>query len=128
MKLYHYTCAHSVPGIEKDRWLKGRAWPFLPEAGELVHLTDLDVPDRAALQLTSYTLNCDRTEYRVTCWTTEAIHWPKFARTIPVDVRRELEDEPGALPMHWYVCRMPVAVLRVDSVVSLRVGSVDTPP
>ncbi len=118
MRFFHYTCAHSAPGIEKQRWLQGREWPFWTAAGPLVHLTDLDVPDRYGLGLTSNTLNCDRTEFRVTCWTTEAEHWPKFARTLPRPVRYELESADGALPMHWYVCRMPVAVLHIESLVS----------
>lgn len=118
MRLYHYTCSHSVPGIERDRWLKGQPWPFLPEAGPLVHLTDMEWPDRAALVLTSQTLRCDRTEYRVTVSAGTAEHWPVFARTIPRDVREALESADGARPMHWWVSRLPAGVLCVEAVVT----------
>lgn len=118
MKLYHYTCSHSVPGIERDGVLKGRPWPFWPQAGPLVHLTDLDWPDRDALGLTSHTLGCDRTEYRVTV-DAEAEHWPVFARTLPRAVRFALEDGPGRRPMHWYVGTMPVEVLAIGLTVEV---------
>lgn len=115
MRLYHYTCAHSAPGIAKDRWLRPNPHPLMPGAGPLVHLTDLDQPNRHGLGLTSRILRCDRTQFRVTVVTADAVHWPVFARTIPRSVREELEGVPGALPMHWWVaCGMPVPVLNVE--------------
>lgn len=113
MRLYHYTCSHAALHIIKQRWLQANPHPLMPEVGPLIHLTDLDAPDRHGLGLTSYTLRCDRTEWRVTAVTSEAIHWPVFARTIPRHVREELESAPGALPMHWYVARGFVPVLAV---------------
>jgi hypothetical protein len=114
-RLYHYTCAHAAPHITRERWLQGNPHPWLPDAGPLVHLTDLDTPDRSALGLTSNILLCDRTEYRVTVSTSEAVHWPVFARTIPRHIRRALEEAPGAMPMHWYVVRdMPVGVYAIE--------------
>jgi hypothetical protein len=113
VRLYHYTCSHAAPLIIQQRWLHANPHPLMPEVGPLIHLTDLDSPDRHGLGLTSYTLRCDRTEFRVTVVTSEAIHWPVFARTIPRHVREELESAPGALPMHWYVSRGLVPVLAV---------------
>lgn len=116
-RLYHYTCAHAAEHIRRERWLQGNVHPLMPEAGPLIHLTDLDTPMRSALGLTSNILLCDRTEYRVTVSTSEAVHWPVFARTIPRHVRHELEDAPGAMPMHWYVVQgPPVAVFDIQPV------------
>lgn len=116
-RLYHYTCAHAAPHITRERWLQGNPHPWMPDAGPLVHLTDLDTPDRAALGLTSNILLCDRTEYRVVVSTQSAVHWPVFARTIQRHIRRALEDAPGAMPMHWYVVQgAPVAVFDIQPV------------
>jgi len=117
MRLYHYTCAHAAPHIERQRWLTGTPHPWMPDAGPLIHLTDLDTPDRNALGLTMNLIRCDRTEYRVTVSTTAAVHWPVFAHTIPREVRHALESAPGAMPMHWYVVQgMPVAVYSIEPV------------
>jgi hypothetical protein len=115
MRLFHYTCGHAAPHITRNRWIAGLHHPLLPDAGPLVHLTDLDTPDRAALGLTSNILMCDRTEYRVTVDPPFAVHWTRFARTIPREVRRALEEAPGAMPMHWYVVQgMPVGVYSIE--------------
>lgn len=113
MKLYHYTCGHSIESIRKQRWVLPNGHPLLPSAGPLVHLTDLEEPDRIGLGLTSYTLNCDRTEYRVTVSTFDAVRWPEFARSLSRTIRDRFENYPGALPMHWWVASTPVAVLAV---------------
>lgn len=112
MKLYHHTCAHSAEKIRAERWLKPWRQGQLGDV-ELVWLTDLDTPDRNALGLTSHTLKCDRTEYRVTAVTSDAQRWVSYARTLPLETRRSLELEPGALPMHWWVCLLPVPILDV---------------
>lgn len=116
MILYHYTCRHSAEGIERDGFLSPHPQPVL--AGLcLVWLTDLDHPDRAALGLTSYSLECDRTEFRVTAGTSVAVPWPAYRRACGLGrAARALETAPGALPMHWWVVagRAPVeAVHRV---------------
>lgn len=116
MKLFHYCCTHSAKGIEKSRWLMPNPHPLMRDADPLVWLTDLDVPDRDVLGLTSHILQCDRTEYRVTVVTGEVTHWPIFARTIPQAARRVLESAPGAMPMHWYVAKAPVPVFEIKAV------------
>jgi hypothetical protein len=118
VRLYHYTCFHGARAIERDGQLRGNPHPFLPTAGPLIHLTDLDQPDRYGLGLTSFTLECDRTEYRCTVDTDAATHWPAYARRMPRALRERFEDCPGALPMHWYIATEPVAVLDVQKVVA----------
>lgn len=108
MRLYHYTCRHSLAGIRADGLLRVNRQPVL-DGLELVWLTDLETPDRAALGLTSRVLQCDRTEHRVKV-DAGAVHWPVFARQLPATQRRSLELAPGALPMHWYVSEQPVFV------------------
>jgi hypothetical protein len=114
--LYHYTCAHGAAGIRRDRQLVGNPHPYLLEAGPLIHLTDLERPDRYGLGLTSYGLGCDRTAYRVTVATESAGHWPVFARAMRREVRERFEACPGALPMHWWIGREPIPVLTVEAV------------
>ncbi len=111
MKLFHYCCSHSVPGIRRDRTLKPNPHPWLPIP--LVWLTDLEEPHREGLGLTSETLRCDRTEYRVTV-DAEAERWVRFARPLGMETRAVFETTPGVLPMHWFVSTSPVPVLAVD--------------
>lgn len=101
LRLYHYTCSHAAPLIERDGYLKPHPQVLLANL-PLIWFTDMDQPDRAALGLTSHTLRCDRTEHRVIV-DTDAYRWPKFARGLPMWVRQRLEFAPGVLPMHWWV-------------------------
>jgi hypothetical protein len=101
VKLYHYTCADAAPLIERDGYLRAYPQPILTGL-PIVWLTDMETPDRSALGLTSHSLGCDRTAHRVVVDAT-AYHWPKFARALPMWVRRQLEFAPGAMPMHWWV-------------------------
>lgn len=112
--LYHFTCDDGARGVRRDRCLRPNpnTQPGLPP---VVWLTDLDVPDRAALGLTSNVLGCDRTRWRVTV-DCDAEPWPVFARGLSFASRRGLEFAAGALPMHWWVTRGPVPVVRVDRV------------
>lgn len=91
-RLYHYTCAHAAPLIERDGLLRPHPQILLDNT-PLIWFTDLEEPDRQALGLTSLTLNCDRTAYRVVV-DLEATHWPKLARQFPAG-RRQLEFAPG---------------------------------
>ncbi len=118
MKLYHYTCDHRVGGIRKQRWLIPHPQTQLPGSPELIWLTDLDVPHRLALGLTSYTLSCDRMRFRVTVSAAEheAAHWPRYARGLSGAARRVVEDCDGVLPMHWWVAQVPLAVAAVEAV------------
>jgi hypothetical protein len=108
MRLYHYCCSHSLKGIRRDGFLKPHRQVALGDV-ELVWLTDLEVPDRLALGLTSRRLHCDRTKHRVEV-DAEAIHWPRYARQLPLELRRPLELATGARPMHWYVSEHSVPV------------------
>lgn len=108
MRLYHYTCSCCAEKIRAD----GRLRPWRQVAldnVELVWLTDLDTPDRNALGLTSKTLKCDRTEYRVTVDSLMTQRWVSYARWVPLELRRGLELAPGALPMHWWISLLSVA-------------------
>jgi hypothetical protein len=80
--------------------------------------TDLDHPYREALGLTMSTVGiCDRTTYRyrvldaagVVPWlhSAERARWPQL---------RALERATGAMPRHWYVAAVPVAVELVANV------------
>lgn len=116
--LYHYTCEHShlllgdgeatlVPA-DLDAVAPGRT----PWTAYLVWLTDMRVPVREALGLTSHTLTCDRTQYRYRVTSRGDIEWwPHFARALLPSQRRLLEEEPGARPMHWWVSGSPVPVV-----------------
>jgi len=109
---FHFTCDHGHDGIGgtgtllPGHFLTKREVPW---TGRLVWLTDLAAPDRDALGLTSRILSCDRTRhrYRVTD-ETEVLPWVQVARTVPHDIREQIEGEPGSRPMHWYVS--PVGV------------------
>ena len=102
--LYHYSCDHGARGIRADGGLRGNVHPLLTEVGRIIWLTDMDVPDRLALGLTSNLIRCDRTAHRFTVQTELARHWPSAARELcgPA-ARRELDMSYGARPMHWWV-------------------------
>lgn len=105
--LYHYTCDHAAPMIRKDMTLKP-----INELIPMLWLTDLDIPDRLGLGLTMKTLKYDRLAHRfIVPQPTEVHRW--------IDVRRSwrgtkgwvwvkaIESTEGALPMHWYVTKVP---------------------
>jgi hypothetical protein len=110
-RLWHFTCSHSVDGIHADGELRPHQHPWMPEP--LVWLTDLEVPFRDALGLTSHTLGCDRTEHRFeVADPTAAVWWPTYARTVRLATgqRLALEQAPGAMPAHWWVSAEPIPV------------------
>lgn len=120
--LYHYTCSHSAQQIADTGELRPHRQVAL--RGELlVWLTDLDRPDRDALGLTSHTLDCDRTEWRVTVQVGYPLaqRWVDYARRYPLGVRRQLELAPGALPMHWWV--VDSSALAIKSIERAGLGS-----
>lgn len=114
--LYHYTCEHRARLIREDGsvrpgWQLG-APPEIPWA-RFAWFTDMAVPARDALGLTSEILTCDRTEYRF-----EAAYVPP--ELVPwVSVRQGfrwaeyLESAPGARPAHWWVSDIDVSALWV---------------
>lgn len=105
LRLWHYTCEHSRSRIGEEGWLQ-------PFASGLVWLTDLDVPVREALGLTSMLLTCDRTTYRYRVLDPSiGVPWTKVRRDFPAEHRDELESAPGAMPMHWFVSALPVHVV-----------------
>jgi len=113
--LWHFTCGHSIAGIEATGQLRPNRHPLLEEP--LVWLTDLDVPFRDALGLTSLTLRCDRTEHRFAVTDpASAVWWLSYvtSRGVPRDVYTDLASAPGAMPRHWWVSTEPVSVIRKE--------------
>lgn len=128
MRLWHYTCEdHGRPGIEPAGLLRPSAHPWLPQP--LVWVTDLDVPHREALGLTSYSLNCDRTAVRYEVHPDVhdlCVPWTRYARhrRLPRGVRERFEEADGAMPAHWWVSEHPLLVLLPAAVSAL--GGTDT--
>ena len=110
MSLWHFTCAdHGLPGIRETGELRPNELAALP----LVWLTDLAVPSRDALGLTSWSLSCDRTEVRVPVPAHPAIEpWWTWRRAHP-ELRpwaELLEAALGARPAHWLVSASPLPI------------------
>lgn len=104
IRLYHYTCDHGDRGIRADGALRGNVHPWMRDAGPLLWLTDMEVPDANALGLTMRMIPCDRTAHRFAVETDQAEHWPRAARRLcSSGVRHELDFADGAMPMHWWV-------------------------
>lgn len=117
MILYHFTCSDAAPLIAQSGHLR----PFMQhqlDGRKLVWLTDLEVPTRAQLGLTSHTLRCDRMEYRVTV-EVDAHRWVTYVRDAFGSARSRrwatrLSQTPGAMPMHWWVTDAAVPALAVE--------------
>jgi hypothetical protein len=121
--LYHYTCEHGraalgdsdgvvvPPRVHSPGHLDSLPVRFGVLA-ELSWFTDLDVPYREALGLTS-TLDgmCDRTRYRYRVVADRDVERWLRSRWRTVPVLRALEHAPGAMPSHWYVSSHPVPVV-----------------
>jgi hypothetical protein len=117
---YHYTCEHGYNGITTEgNWLL-RPTLSLVLGVPLVWLTDLAIPDRWGLGLSSVILNCDRTTWRFEVWDgfEAAEKWPAWAHRhrLSLDLRDRLEGEPGARPLRWWVAEQPVPVVSVERV------------
>lgn len=128
VKLYHYTCRHSLDGIRETGLVypavKMRVAKDLPRplerkfnmVGQLVWLTDLASItglNRNMIGLTMGTLvKCDRTEHRfeVIGEDVPIFQWAELRVRWPVDIVTDLETLPGARPEHWFVSRGPVPV------------------
>ena len=117
MKLYHYTCGHAASLIRVAGWVVPHRQIQFPDKPELIWLTDLDVPEREGLGLTSYSLHCDRTEHRVTvsAFAHDVWPWTAYARERGLSraYRSVVEDCPGVMPMHWWVATVPLPVVEV---------------
>jgi hypothetical protein len=101
-ELWHYTCAHAAARIHGH---------LDPGGLGLIWATDLDVPDRAALGLSSTFTPCDRTERRfrvldVAAFEPFATWWP--GRFHPSYV--SAITHPPCQPRHWWVASFPVRV------------------
>lgn len=126
--LWHYTCDHGrwalgVAGVLRPiRQHSPESASLLPAPmADVVWLTDLDVPHAAALGLTSRVLACDRTRHR---YAAGRLDHPQVARYVDVrralftaGQRRDLEQAPGAMPSHWWVSTVPVAVTLAEPAV-----------
>ena len=112
---FHYCCDHSVSAIKKDGWVRPMVGHPLLNNALISWLTDLDAPDRDGLGLTSETISCDRTAWRVTV-EGYAWYWPHWARLNPV--RRDVRDalEGFGRPAHWYVAEKPIRVVDIERV------------
>lgn len=107
--LWHYTCDHHVSGILTDGVVKPLTGQGHPP---LAWFTDLDVPHREALGLTSTILSCDRTRHRFrVSGSATVLPYVRIRRDLPARWREALESAEGAMPMHWYVSPEPVPVV-----------------
>lgn len=101
--LWHFTCEHAAIRILNDATLR-------PQRGGLslgIWLTDLPVPPRRALGLTSHTLRCDRMEYRFEVPDpVDVVPWLVLEPAMPAAIR-ELSETPGAMPAHWFLTAFP---------------------
>jgi hypothetical protein len=127
-RLFHYTCTHAIDAIDDDGLLRPitDVHPLTLDDGvlPLLWLTDLSVPIRDALGLTSTILRCDRTEIRYDVTSTDdVLAWTDWRRAHRHDARilriaSVLESESGARPAHWFVSEIPLR----SSGVSVRVS------
>lgn len=112
MLLRHYSCSHARTRILKDMTLRATDQSY----GHLIWLTDLERPDVLALGLTSFMLRCDRTEYRITVETDQAVPWTEWAHDnhVPLPIRLGLDGNPGAQPRRWWVSTSEIPVLGIE--------------
>lgn len=113
LTLYHYTCAHSVPGILRDHMvLRPHEHPLLPELGPVIWFTDLDtITQPEVVGLTSRTLRCDRTEFRFQAPASSIgglSWWPLVRERCREAVVADLERY--GWPTRWWVATEPVTV------------------
>lgn len=108
-RLYHYTCSHGRDAIGEMGVLIPNRHPFLKRS--FVWLTDMEVPDRDALGLTSTILSCDRLEYSYEV-IEESIkqcmpfsRFKKLSNTVVEDLARY------AQPSHWWVSTRPITAV-----------------
>jgi hypothetical protein len=117
--IFHYTCDHGAAGILTTGIIKPNPQPML--AGlEVAWFTDLALPVPAgALGMArpgedGTRLTCDRYAHTFTVDGDQVAHWPIIRRAL-VRTSPELRShiralEQFAMPMHWWVSDVPVAI------------------
>ena len=114
--LYHYTCDHGRDGIDACGYVKPGCYlsdqpSKMPWPSRFAWFTDLSVPIKGALGLTSNFTTCDRTAHRYRVLAADDIEqWTDRRRALAPEQRDWLELAPGARPRHWYVTTSRVAV------------------
>lgn len=115
MILWHYTCAHAAPKIERVGVLLPYAHRMLPQVGPIVWLTNLDIGARIQLGMPPIQPGCDRMAYRVTVELDEPLQWPRWARrNVPLAQRQAVENNcPGSMMAHWWLSLAPVPIVSI---------------
>lgn len=125
--LYHYTCDHAhlllgrsgilLPGCLLNGPNPKHLHREIPFHAALVWATDLARPNRDALGLTSYLLDCDRTTHRyriIRGDETGMVPWADVRRSMIArgmgDTVYFLEEAHDTRPRHWWVSSSPVSV------------------
>ena len=114
-ELYHYTCDHGHDALGEFGHVRSRFDRHLRPFDELAYIswfTDLDHPIPGPLGLTSQILTCDRTAHRyIVCDEAPEVYRYMDKRHLLSHTTQEgLESAPGAMPMHWHVAVVPIAV------------------
>jgi hypothetical protein len=105
--LFHYTCHHYIKIIGRHGTLMPRDQPVLG-GHKLVWMTDLAIPDRNGLGLTSHLLGCDRMAFRYVVTDASCVIPWKEARFSFGPLAMFLEMSDGAMPEHWFVSHTSV--------------------
>lgn len=121
--LFHFTCDHGHTGIQASAGLvipPARRNPAAvrrverlmpPQMLGITWWTDLELPDRYVLGLTSDTLSCDRTTHRYRATgPIAAVPFLSWSRQQNQAVRAWCDILPG-LPCHWWVAPTPQAAV-----------------
>lgn len=114
--LWHFTCEHGhealgggrvllVPGHRLSEIVPAYWWP-----SRFVWLTDVAVPAREPLGLTSHSLDCDRTAYRYRVTDNRDCQPWKTARR-PFRHEAHILETPGTRPARWYISGYPVPAI-----------------
>lgn len=127
MKLYHYTCRHSIYDIvEQGGTLKPNPAPGWQKkvasfSFPVVWLTDVDVRSRddakliGLAQLAGDITNCYRIAWRLIVPNVGVVPWSDWAdENADNMIRFSLEESPGADPDRWFVCPGPISGARLD--------------
>lgn len=127
MILYHYTCGHAAPKIQREGWLRGHAHPSLPQVAPIVWLCDMPIVGQAAPveqvalgmppNPEALAQGCDRFSHRVTVAVrTGVFRWAKWARRNLHSAQYQAVElnGQGFLPAHWWVAFHGVPVLAVQ--------------